>query len=179
LVEKKGGCPKMITAMEIRNQQFRKAVRGYSEDEVRNFLVRIAQDYETLYSENAKIRERIQQLEHELTRYHRIEETMNNSLILAQQTAEDLKEAARKEAQLMLEESKRRISDVLMVYQEIIKRMNLFNTELKAQINVQLEMLDKNQHKIEELSDFFYGKDLKEMMERLESINISQGAHDD
>ncbi|HQD90990.1 MAG TPA: DivIVA domain-containing protein [Syntrophomonadaceae bacterium] len=169
----------MITAMEIRNQQFRKAVRGYSEDEVRNFLVRIAQDYETLYSENAKIRERIQQLEHELTRYHRIEETMNNSLILAQQTAEDLKEAARKEAQLMLEESKRRISDVLMVYQEIIKRMNLFNTELKAQINVQLEMLDKNQHKIEELSDFFYGKDLKEMMERLESINISQGAHDD
>ncbi|HAA08142.1 MAG: DivIVA domain-containing protein [Syntrophomonadaceae bacterium] len=169
----------MITAMEIRNQQFRKAVRGYSEDEVRNFLVRIAQDYETLYSENAKIRERIQQLEHELTRYHRIEETMNNSLILAQQTAEDLKEAARKEAQLMLEESKRRISDVLMVYQEIIKRMNLFNTELRAQINVQLEMLDKNQHKIEELSDFFYGKDLKEMMERLESINISQGAHDD
>jgi len=165
--------------MEIRNQQFRKAVRGYSEDEVRNFLVRIAQDYETLYSENAKIRERIQQLEHELTRYHRIEETMNNSLILAQQTAEDLKEAARKEAQLMLEESKRRISDVLMVYQEIIKRMNLFNTELRAQINVQLEMLDKNQHKIEELSDFFYGKDLKEMMERLESINISQGAHDD
>jgi cell division initiation protein len=133
----------MITAMEIRNQQFRKAVRGYSEDEVRNFLVRIAQDYETLYSENAKIRERIQQLEHELTRYHRIEETMNNSLILAQQTAEDLKEAARKEAQLMLEESKRRISDVLMVYQEIIKRMNLFNTELRAQINVQLEMLDK------------------------------------
>jgi cell division initiation protein len=104
---------------------------------------------------------------------------MNNSLILAQQTAEDLKEAARKEAQLMLEESKRRISDVLMVYQEIIKRMNLFNTELRAQINVQLEMLDKNQHKIEELSDFFYGKDLKEMMERLESINISQGAHDD
>lgn len=169
----------MITAMEIRNQQFRKAVRGYSEDEVRNFFVRIAQDYETLYSENAKIRERIQQLEHELTRYHRIEETMNNSLILAQQTAEDLKEAARKEAQLMLEESKRRISDVLMVYQEIIKRMNLFNTELRAQINVQLEMLDKNQHKIEELSDFFYGKDLKEMMERLESINISQGAHDD
>ena len=41
----------MITAMEIRNQQFRKAVRGYSEDEVRNFLIRIAQDYENLYSE--------------------------------------------------------------------------------------------------------------------------------
>jgi cell division initiation protein len=169
----------MITAMEIRNQQFRKAVRGYSEDEVRNFLVRIAQDYETLYSENAKMRETVQRLEYELSRYHRMEETMNSSLILAQQTAEDLKAAARKEAQLMLEESKRRISDILLVYQEIIKRMSLFNTELKAQIGGQLEILDKNQRKIEELSDFFYGRDLKEMMERLESVTIHQGANND
>jgi len=168
----------MITAMEIRNQQFRKAVRGYSEDEVRNFLVRIAQDYETLYSEYAKSKETIQRLEHELSRYHRMEETMNSSLILAQQTAEDLKATARKEAQLMLEESKRKISDILLVYQEIIKRMNLFNTELKAQISGQMEMLEKNQRKIEELSNFFYGRDLKEIMERLETVTVNQDGHD-
>ena len=103
----------MITANEIRNQQFRKGVRGYSEDEVRNFLALIAQDYEALYSENAKIREAMQRLEQDLSRYHRMEETMNSSLILAQQTAEDLKAIARQEAQLMLEEAKQRISDVL------------------------------------------------------------------
>lgn len=168
----------MITAMEIRNQQFHKGVRGYSEDEVRNFLMRVAQDYETLYSEHAKSKETIQRLEHELSRYHRMEETMNNSLILAQQTAEDLKAAARKEAQMMLEESKRRISDILMVYQEIIKRMNVFNTELKAQIGGQMEMLEKNQHKIDELSNFFYSRDLKDMMERLGSVTLSQEQHD-
>ncbi|MDI9479668.1 MAG: DivIVA domain-containing protein [Syntrophomonadaceae bacterium] len=168
----------MITANEIRNQQFRKGVRGYSEDEVRNFLALIAQDYEALYSENAKIREAMQRLEQDLSRYHRMEETMNSSLILAQQTAEDLKAIARQEAQLMLEEAKQRISDVLMVYQEIIKRMNLFNTELKAQVGGQLEILEKNQAKIEELSDFFYGRDLKEMMERLESVTLSQTPHD-
>lgn len=163
----------MITAMEIRNQQFHKAVRGYSEDEVRNFLLRISQDYETLYSEYSKSKETIQRLEHELSRYRRMEETMNNSLILAQQTAEDLKATAKKEAQLMLEESKRKISDILMVYQEIIKRMNVFNTELKAQIGGQMEMLEKNQRKIEELSNFFYGRDLKEIMERLETVTIN------
>ena len=168
----------MITANEIRNQQFRKGVRGYSEDEVRNFLALIAQDYEVLYSENAKIRETMQRLEQDLSRYHRMEETMNSSLILAQQTADDLKIAARKEAQLMLEEAKQRISDVLMVYQEIIKRMNLFNTELKAQVGGQLEILEKNQAKIEELSNFFYGRDLKEMMERLESVTLSQAPLD-
>lgn len=103
---------------------------------------------------------------------------MNSSLILAQQTADDLKIAARKEAQLMLEEAKHRISDILMVYQEIIKRMNLFNTELKAQVGGQLEILEKNQAKIEELSNFFYGRDLKEMMERLESVTLSQAPLD-
>lgn len=158
--------------MEIRNQQFHKAVRGYSEDEVRNFLLRIAQDYENIYSENAKLRESVQRVEYELARYRRMEETMNNSLILAQQTADDLKANARREAQLMLDESKHRISDVLMVYQDIIKRMNVFNTELKAQINGQMEMLEKNQRKIDELTDFFYGRDLKEMMERLESVTL-------
>ena len=168
----------MITANEIRNQQFRKGVRGYSEDEVRNFLALIAQDYEALYSENAKIREAMQRLEQDLSRYHRMEETMNSSLILAQQTAEDLKAIARQEAQLMLEEAKQIISDVLMVYQVIIKRMNLFNSELKAQVGGQLEILEKNQAKIEELSDFFYGRDLKEMMERLESVTLSQTPHD-
>lgn len=162
----------MITAMEIRNQQFHKAVRGYNEDEVRNFLMRVAQDYENIYSEHAKLKEAIQRVEHELARYRRMEDTMNSSLILAQQTADDLKASARKEAQLMLEESKRRISDVLMVYQEIIKRMNLFNTELRAQISGQMEMLEKNQRKIDDLSDFFYGRDLKEMMERLEAVSI-------
>ncbi len=167
----------MITAMEIRNQQFRKAVRGYSEDEVRNFLIRIAQDYENLYSEYSKSKETIQRLEQELSRYHRMEETMNNSLILAQRTAEDLKSAARKEAQLMLDEAKRRISDILMVYQEIIKRMNVFNTELKAQVTGQLEMLEKNQRKIEELADFFYGRDLKEIMEKLETVTVGQDQH--
>lgn len=162
----------MITAMEIRNQQFRKAMRGYSEDEVRNFLLRIAQDYESLYSEHARLKESIQQVEYELARYRRMEETMNNSLILAQQTAEDLKSTARKEAQLMLEESKRHISDVLLVYQDIVKRINIFNAELKAQIGGQMEMIERNQRKIDELSGFFYGRDLKDMMERLETVAL-------
>ncbi|HBK54527.1 MAG TPA: cell division protein, partial [Syntrophomonas wolfei] len=110
----------MITAMEIRNQQFPKSLRGFKQDEVKKYLLNLAQDYESLYSENASLKEKIQNLEYELKKYRKLEETMNNSLILAQQTAEDLKSSARKEADLMLEESKKRIIEVMMVYQEII-----------------------------------------------------------
>ena len=162
----------MITAMEIRNQQFGKSLRGYDQDEVKNFLMQLAQDYENLYSQNATLKESIKRLESELQKYHKIEDTMNNSLIFAQQTAEDMKTNARREADLILEDAKRRIAELLMVYQEVIKRLNLFNTELKAQMSGQIEMLEKNQHRVEELSQFFYSKDLKEMLEKLEQVNI-------
>ncbi|MDD2621033.1 MAG: DivIVA domain-containing protein [Syntrophomonadaceae bacterium] len=164
----------MITAMEIRNQHFRKSIRGYSEEEVKNFLVNLAQDYEQLYSENAQLKESIQRLEYDLAKYRKLEETMNNSLILAQQTAESVKANARKEAELMKEESKRRINEILTVYQEVIKRMNLFNVEMKAHISSEMEMLDKSQKKIEDLSDFFFSKDLKDIMENIEKVNIQE-----
>ncbi len=162
----------MITAMEIRNQQFSKSLRGYDQDEVKNFLMQLAQDYENLYSQNATLKESIKRLESELQKYRKIEDTMNNSLIFAQQTAEDMKTNARREADLILEDAKRRIAELLMVYQEVIKRLNLFNTELKAQMSGQIEMLEKNQHRVEELSQFFYSKDLKEILEKLEQVNI-------
>jgi len=164
----------VITAMEIRNQQFKKAFRGYEKNEVKSFIMQLAQDYENLYSENSQLREQIQRIEFELEKYRKMEETMNNSLILAQQTAEDLKSNARKEADLILEQSKNRIAEILMVYQEVIKRLGLFGTELKAQISSEMEMLEKNQKKVEELSSFFYSKDLKEIIENLDKLSIKE-----
>ncbi len=164
----------MLTSMEIRSQQFRKGMRGLKEEEVRNYLAVVAQDYEKLFSDNAKLRDQIQKLEQEISKYRRMEETMNNSLILAQQTAEDLKQSAQQEAALILAESKRKIAEMLNVYQDVIKRLNVYNAELKAQVNGQMEMLQKTQKRIDDMSDFFYSKDLKEIMEGLEAIKMEE-----
>ncbi len=164
----------MITSMEIRNQQFHKVMRGLKEEEVRNFLSQIAQDYEKLFAENATLRDQIQKLEFEISKYRKMEETMNNSLILAQQTAEDLKQNARREAALMLSESKQKIAQMLNIYQDVIKRLNVYSAELKAQLGGQMEMLDKSQKRFEELAEFFYGKDLKEVLESLEAVKMEE-----
>ncbi len=164
----------MITAIEIRSQQFNKALRGYSEEEVKQYLTNLAQDYEKLYSENAELREKIQRLEYDLNKYRRMEESMNNSLILAQQTAEELKNTSRREAALMLDEAKKKISDIMLVYQEVIKRLNIFNAELRGQISAHLELLDKNFAKAEEMSNFFYNADIKIAMENLEKIKAEE-----
>jgi cell division initiation protein len=160
----------MITAIEIRSQQFGKSLRGFDQEEVKQFISRLAQDYETLYSDNSELREKIQKLEYDLQKYRRIEETMNSTLILAQQAAEDLKGNARKEAALMLDEAKKRISEIMTIYHDIIKRLNIFNAELKGQMSAHLEILETNHRKVEEMSGFFYGADIKLVMERLERI---------
>jgi len=162
----------MMTSMEIRSQQFNRGMRGFKEEEVRNFLALVAQDYEKLFHENATLRDQIQKMEFEWNKYRQMEETINNSLILAQQTAEEYKQNARREAELTLNEAKQKIAAMLNVYQDVIKRLNIYNAELKAQLSGQLEMLDKSQQRVEELSTFFYGKDLKELLEDLEAIKM-------
>ena len=164
----------MITGMEIRNQQFTKSMRGFNEEEVKTFLLRLAQDYETLYSENSQLKESIQRLKYELERYRKMEETMNNSLILAQQTGEMLKANAQKEASMMLEDSKRVIAEMLTAYQEVVKRLNLFNLELKSQLSGELEMIEKSQKKTEELATFFHNQDVKDLLANLSKLKLEE-----
>lgn len=164
----------MLTAQEIRKQEFGKSVRGFNQEEVRNYLFTIAQDYENVYSENVQLKETIQRLNYDLNRYHKLEETMNNSLILAQQTGEMIKENARKEAEFMLENSKKRIAEIFIVYQEVVKRLNILNVELKAQLSGELEFLEKRQQKTEELSSFFYSDDIKDLLLNLGKLQLEE-----
>lgn len=164
----------MITAMEIRKHQFSKSLRGYNEEEVKAFILQLADDFERLYSENAKQKENIQVLEYELDKYRKLESTMNNSLVLAQQTAEAVKMNAEKEAEIMLEQSKKRISEILYIYQEVLKRINVFNVELKSQLAGEMELLEKNIRKTEQMSEFLYSKDLMHLTEDLEKIKMDK-----
>ena len=94
---------------------------------------------------------------------------MNSSLILAQQTAEMIKANAQKEAEMIQEESRRKIAEIFQAYQEVLQRLNLMTAEIKAQVNGELEMLEKSQRKTEELSEFFFSKDTKVILEKLSS----------
>ncbi|MCX5780966.1 MAG: DivIVA domain-containing protein [Firmicutes bacterium] len=164
----------MITGMEIRNQQFTKSIRGYNEDEVKNFLQQLAQDYENLYSENSWLKESVQRSKFELKKYHNIEEMMNSSLILAQQTAEMLKVNAQKEAERMLDDSKRAIVEMMTAYQEILKNLQRFNVEIKSQLNTELEMVEKNISKNEELAKFFKAQDVQELLANLSQLKLTE-----
>ena len=50
---------KMLTPLDISNKEFKKAFRGYKEDEVDEFLDKVIADYERLYKENGELKDRI------------------------------------------------------------------------------------------------------------------------
>jgi cell division initiation protein len=153
--------------MEVRSQQFSTSLRGYDAAEVKNFLSRLTQDYETLYSENNLLKEKNRSLQSQLATYQQMEQTMNQSIIFAQQAAEMLKASARKEADVLLEAAKKRITEMLSLYQEVMKRLNMMNAEIKAQLDSQLGLFEKNQQKLEEYTAYFFSNDFKELLENL------------
>ena len=67
----------MITPIEIQNKEFRRAFRGYSEDEVDDFLKIVTEDFESLYKENMDLKEKVNLYQEQVSRYKSIEETLN------------------------------------------------------------------------------------------------------
>lgn len=74
----------MLTPLDIQNKEFRRRLRGYCENEVDEFLDQILEDYEMLYRQNASLKDEVSRLKEETDRYQNLEETLRNTLVLAQ-----------------------------------------------------------------------------------------------
>ena len=103
----------MITPMDIHNKTFTKSVRGYAPEEVNAFLDELVSDYERIYREHREMEEKMDTLKTKLSNYEKIEATMSNTLIMAQETAENVKQAAQQEADLIVREAKARAQQIL------------------------------------------------------------------
>jgi len=157
----------MISPIEVRRREFSKSLRGYSRDEVDSFLSSVSDEFERLYRENAELKEAIQKAELEMSKYRKLEETLNQTLLLAQQTAEEIKANAHKEAQLMIEGARQKIKETFTAYEEILKRLNIYRTEIRSYINSQVEFMDRHDRRVEELTSFFYSQDTKDLLDTL------------
>ena len=95
----------MLTPLDIHNKEFRRSFRGYDEREVDEFLDRVIKDYEQLYRDNIELKENMERLSSKLEHYQHMEGTLHNTLLVAQETAEEVKLNAKKEMELMLKET--------------------------------------------------------------------------
>lgn len=142
----------MLTPLDIHNKEFKKAFRGYSEEEVDEFLDRVIKDYEQLYRENVDLKETIDRLNSKLEHFQHMETTLHNTLIIAQETAEEVKLNAKKETDLMLKEAEIRsqklvdeattkVRRMTGEYEELKKQIQVYRTRMRTIIQAQLDML--------------------------------------
>lgn len=144
----------MITPLDIQNKEFSKSFRGYKPKEVDAYLDSINEDYEKLYKENIELKDKIGILTDQIKQYNNLEETLKNTLVIAQSTADEVTTSARKKAELIIEESEiqaqNRINDAIADVRNIKEEYNrlkdeifIFKTKYESFIKAQLLSLEE------------------------------------
>ena len=143
----------MLTPLDIENKKFAKQmVNGYNVDEVDEFLDLLTLDYEKMYRENTESRKRIEDLNEELERYKTIENTLQSTLLMAQSTAEEVKNVARQQAEQIVNDAQMNAkNEVTELAHEIAmkkkeledaeKQLDVYRAKMESLLISQLEIL--------------------------------------
>lgn len=152
-----------LTPLDIHNKEFAKGFRGYDEDEVDEFLDRVVKDYEELITENMQLKQRLQEVTAKVEHYAKIEETLHSAIIVAQQTAKEIKENAIGEAELLRKEAEQatkqnvqnnteQADKLRQKIEELVKEAIVFRTRFKTLLEAQLEIVNSEDWRLFELS---------------------------
>lgn len=142
-----------ITPLDITQREFRRRVRGWDPAEVKAFLEGVADEMELLVKEAAARDERIQRLEGQVAAYQEREEALRKTLYSAQRLTEQLKETARREAELirkeaelqaekLLEQAHRQVGELQAQITDLKRQKQLFEAKLRAALKIHLDLLE-------------------------------------
>ena len=107
-----------ITPLDVQQQEFKSRFRGYDPEEVGAFLRTVSEAMEDLVKENAALKEQFEATQGQLQGLRQKESALNDVLVSTQRISENLKQAAQREAELILKEAELKAEDVLKKTQE-------------------------------------------------------------
>ena len=143
----------MITPLDIENKRFSKQmVNGYSVEEVDDFLDELSIDYEKIYKQVGEATKKASDMEEELKKYKNIENTLQNTLVMAQTTADEIKELAKQQADQIVKEAQGTAKqEVIEIEQSIVtkrkeledleKQIDVYKAKMESLLISQLELL--------------------------------------
>lgn len=144
---------KMITPLDIENKKFSKQMmNGYSVEEVDDFLDDLTVDYSKNYKEITELRTKVEELNESLQHYKTIEDTLQNTLLMAQSTAEDVKNVAKQQADQIINEAKgtaqkqandleNEILSKKKELEDVKKQFDIYKAKMESLLISQLELL--------------------------------------
>lgn len=102
-----------LTALEIKQQNFEKSLRGYDKAEVEAFLNLMSNEWEHMVAKNRELQKKIDELEEKLKHYERVEEALHETLQTAKESAEQKLTGARREAQTKIEKAEMEAESII------------------------------------------------------------------
>lgn len=142
-----------LTPLDIHNKEFTRGFRGYDEDEVNDFLDQVIKDYEAVIRDKKQAEGKVSELEAKLSHFSNIEETLNKSIVVAQEAGEEVKQNASKEAKLIIKEAEKNADRIInealaksrkiaLEIEELKKQAKVYRTRFRMLVETQMEMLD-------------------------------------
>ncbi|WP_274651838.1 DivIVA domain-containing protein [Paenibacillus humicola] len=143
-----------LTPLDIHNKEFGRRLRGYDEDEVNEFLDQVIKDYEALIRENKEMQNQAIALQEKLNHFANIEETLSKTIIIAQEAADEVKNNAKKEAQLIIKEAEKNADRIIneslsksrkvaLEVEELKKQASIYRARFRTLVEAQLELLSQ------------------------------------
>jgi cell division initiation protein len=102
-----------LTPLDIHHKEFRNALRGYSPEQVDDFLDEVADEFERLFKENIDLNEKLDAAAVRVREYGALEHTLQATLVSAQTSAEDIKSRAAAEAERMVREAETKAAEIV------------------------------------------------------------------
>lgn len=128
-----------LTPLDIRKQEFRKALRGFDPDEVQAFLDMVGAEYERLLEKNKQLGNRLIELETKLKDYQESEKNLRETLLNVQEVKKQSEESSRKQADLIIKESELKALEIIEMARKQARQMrdevNILKTQKESFIN--------------------------------------------
>ena len=143
----------MLTPLDIENKRFGKQMmNGYNVNEVDDFLDELTLEYWRIYKENAELKEKREELDSDVGKYKNIESTLQNTLVMAQKTADEITAVAKqqadqiiKDAEFSAKSSVEELNTQIMLKEkeldELKKQFEVYKAKMESLLISQLELL--------------------------------------
>ena len=177
-----------LTPMDINNKEFKRGLRGYNPEEVDEFLDEIIENYEELYKDNAKLKEKLVLSNEQIEHYTKIESTIQNTLILAQNAADQAKTSAEKQAELVVKNANETAQKILdkahndtaqltAEYDKIKQDFIKFRAKFRNFMNTQLQTFNELEKDV--LKNYSVSKPASEELEAEQETEVVENFEQD
>jgi cell division initiation protein len=131
-----------ITPVELHHIELKRGLRGYRRGAVERLLEEIADSFEEVWRERADYADRIEQLQSELARHRDLETLLRTTLVSAEKSAHELRDQAKREAQLVVEEAHAEARSVMRAAAAERERLHAEARKIRALLEAALDSTD-------------------------------------